>query len=479
MMQLLVPLVAAGAIIGTGYLLLRPHWVFVLIIAMWPVEQLLQAYLPWLGAHGATFNIIVGSLATLAVLTRLARGEGVQSGYWNPVTKLTYLLYILWALSALWSPVPNIGWDTLPFSAPYIGLLLVLLPLTIRDIPEFRRAVYGFMVLGSIVSVLIMVNPHSSFSGGRLSLNLGFLGLGLSHHGNPLALGSMGAMLALSAALIRPARLSPMSNAIRVAAFISGMGLAIGSGSRGQVLAAVICGVALYPMARRLANPKQFIAGAIGFGVLVFGLLTVFKMFIGRQNEARWDPFQMLLDATGRWEMVMELAEAYIRSPAHWPFGLGMTAFIAISKGQHVVYVHNVAAEAFFELGVAGAILFVSLSVLTVLYAKRLWWMYRHQPSERSAVAVLAAYSLFATFTSLKQGSLGYPEPFFWWLILAKIYMHERRAHEEALALGLADQVGEDEMALVSAEPEGLEPPFDGRDRGGGDQREPEYAMGY
>lgn len=427
MIQFLTLLVALITTVSVAYILWRPHWMFVVVIALFPLEQLLTVYLPQLGARSWLFNVIVGSLAVFAVATRALRREPMTSGYLNGVTVLVWALYVLFAVGVVYTPAKEEARMRLVGGLPYFGLLLLLLPLLIVDIREFQRMVTGLMVLGTAIAVLIIVNPNSSYHGGRLMLDLGMTGGGPHDRGNPLALAELGGGMALAAALIRPPWPNPLFNALRIAAFIAGFGLAIGSGSRGQVLAAGITGVLFFPLARRLANPKQFIINSIGFGVLLGGIYLVFKLFIGQQNRERWDVWQMMQDILLRLDLVWELLAAWLASPAHWMFGLGTQAFAAITTRHHEVYVHNIAAEILCQHGIVGFVIFLSFTWLTFKYGYQLWTIYKDDPTMRATVATLSAICFYGLVLALKQGSIYHPTPFFWWIVLAKLSLHEQR----------------------------------------------------
>lgn len=424
MIQYLQFLIIAAAVGGLLYVFLRPHWVFVLVIVLWPMEQLLQVYVPFFSAHREWFNYIIAGIAVVAVGLRIARKEAIVSGIRNPVTTCVTLLYLLWTAGLLYTPAIEEALLYFWTGLPYLLLLLVFFPLLVLDIFEFRTMLTGLMLLGSTIAVLIMINPHSSFIGGRLFLDLGMLS-GRDQYGSPLALGEMGGLIALTAALVKPPRPNQLYTLIRIAAFVAGFGLAIGSGSRGQVLAAGICGVLFYPMARRLSNPKQFFINVIGFAVLCAGIYLVFLMFVSHQNRARWDIILMLKDTTGRLEMVWQLFEAYLASPAYWLFGLGTSAYAYV--GGQGGYVHNVAAEILCQHGLVGATLFIVIIITTIKYGQGLWMLYRDDASMRATVALLLAICGYALLLSLKQGSISYPAPFFWWMVLAKLYAHEKR----------------------------------------------------
>ena len=427
-MQLAAVVIAASAAVAALYTLARPHWAFVLLMVMFPLKQLLQVYVPLVGNHPTIVNYAIGSMVLIAVAVRYMRREQVASAYFNPVTVMVLALYAMWIVGIFYSPSRELYLERFWTDLTYQVLLIVFMPLLVLDIFEFRRALYGLMIVGAILCLLVMFNPRSSYWAGRLYLDLGMLSTGRDK-GSVLATASMGAMVALVAALIRPVRASLPVNVLRVGAFLIGMGMAIGSGSRGQVLAAGVTGIIFYPVSRRLANPKQFVLLVIGFLSLVAGLYVSFKLFIGYQNEERWNPFQMLADTTMRLDMAFHLFNHYVSSPAHWLFGLGTGYYASISLDSSAGrdYVHNIAAEVLCEHGLVGGFLFVLMMILLGKYMFRLWNMYRGDPSMRSVVALLAALGFFSLLESLKQGSMQYPAPFYWWVIMAKLAQHEQK----------------------------------------------------
>lgn len=434
MMQFLTIVVAFGVLISLLYVLARPHWAFVLVMILFPLKQLLQVYIPTIASKPGLVNIAIGVVALLAMLLRLFRGERIAVSMNNPVTVFIFGLYVLWFVGIFWSPSREFYLAALKIDAAYITLLLILLPLLVMDLVEFRRMLYGMMFVGATIAILVMANPRSTYQSGRLVLDLGMVG-SVKDAGNPLAVASLGAVTALIAVFIRPARNSFLMTAFRVGAFVAGFGVAIGSGSRGQVLAASIVGIIFFPVSRRLANPKQFFVVAASFLMLVGGLFVVFKLFIGEQNVQRWDPFQMLKDTTGRLEMAFLLFEHYVASPAHWMFGLGTGFYSSISReAMDRDYVHNIAAEVLCEHGIVGAALFTLAGIFLVRYSLRLWAIHRDDPPNRAASALISAICVFSLLEALKQGSMTHPAPFYWWLVFAKLATAEFRKHDTILA---------------------------------------------
>src|SRR5689334_13342784 len=61
-MQIVTLLLLIALPIALLFMLARPYLVFVLVVIMFPLEQLLQAYVPFLGSHGSVVNYCIGVL---------------------------------------------------------------------------------------------------------------------------------------------------------------------------------------------------------------------------------------------------------------------------------------------------------------------------------------------------------------------------------------------------------------------------------
>jgi O-antigen ligase len=439
--------VALGALAGVAAILLRPMWAFLLILIMFALEQLLQSYFNVFQSYPALFNYIVGLVAVLAVGLRVLQRTPITSGLNNPVTYLIFAQFALWLGAMLYSPAPDVASGSLRAAWQPLILFLAVMPLLVVDLPEFRRILVAVMLVGSIMAALIILNPRSTYYSGRMVLDLGMTGLRKDQYGNPLAVAELGGMVALVAALIMPTRRSGLFTALRIGAFTAGMGLAIGSGSRGQVLATAVAGILFYPAARRLNSIRNFFLTAFGLLTLMVGVYFAFQLFIGEQNRERWDIRMMVEDISGRFEMVWLFLDAWIASPSHWLFGLGTNAWADVYGASDVGgnYVHNIAVEVLCEHGLVGAAILIATVVLTVRAGVRMWSLHRDDPALRSAAAVFLALGAFMLFNSLKQGSITSGAPFFIWLVLAKI---SRR--EESL---LASNLAREESKYALAEP--------------------------
>ena len=204
-MQAIGLLIAVALLISLLYVLWRPHWAFLLIILMYPLEQLLQSYLPTLITFGKAVNWAIGIVCLAAATMAIIRGQPVIRPAFNLASLSTIGLYIIVLAGLTWTPAPDYANETIRGNFQYWGLLLVVAPLLLRDLEMFRRILTPLLALGTLVAVLIIINPKSSYYGGRLMLDLGMLDSGGA---NPLALARLGGLMALVAALMRPARAS-------------------------------------------------------------------------------------------------------------------------------------------------------------------------------------------------------------------------------------------------------------------------------
>jgi hypothetical protein len=422
-------IIIIAAIVGLLYILWRPEWVVVLIIVLFPAEQLLTAYFPMLGGGRSwIINVVTGCLALLAVGMRFAKGEAPYRGYWNKATVALMCLYGFMLVSLLWSPSRGDALGYVRAGYPYWGLYVVLMPPLIRDTLDLRRIMTGVMVVGCIVTALILLNPRSVFQSGRLMVDVGMFST--SERGNPLVLATMGSMMALAGVFIRYDRRSSILMLLRIASVILGFGLAIGSGSRGQVIAVALVGLMFFPLSRRLQNPKQFFLTTIGLlAIAGIGLITM-KLFISHENVERWSVESLVSGFGQRFELVLMLFNAWFGSPAHWVVGLGANAFSNVYGEQ--AYVHNLMMEILGEEGLLGLALLLMILLSTYKSGVSQWRRHRDDPSLRSVTALIGAICVYAFLLSLKQGSfIGMPFPFYWWVVLVKMNRREQLEHVE------------------------------------------------
>ncbi|MHC5005378.1 MAG: hypothetical protein ACYTJ0_19930, partial [Planctomycetota bacterium] len=211
MTQLLGPIIVVALLAALIYVLVRPHWAVVLVIVMFPLEQLLQSYVPSLLATPWLFNVGVGGVAGMALASRILRGDQVLYGMKNRVLLLVLLIYAIAVIGLMYTPSPDEARAMLVKGLPYHVLLLFVMPALIVDLRELNRVLMGTLLAGTVIAVLILLNPASTTYAGRMVVDLGPSLTG-TFRGNPLAIATLGGTLALVAVLFLPQRASILIN---------------------------------------------------------------------------------------------------------------------------------------------------------------------------------------------------------------------------------------------------------------------------
>ncbi len=424
MLAILTILTGALAAGGAAYVLYRPRFAILLVLLMFPLEQLLQTYFPIFAVNHTIINIVIGSLVLFAAFSSVTKGERPFEGFVNPVFVMLVTILAIDALGLLWTPAQSEGLSRMTAGLPYYILMLILAPLLIKDLEDFRRVLLPLLAISIVLSLLLITNPNAAQGTGRLMLEVEGGKAGMT---GPLALGTLGGLTTIIAIIYTPPIRSAMVSMLRLAGVVVGFGLALASGSRGQVLAAVLVCALFFPVARQLKNPRQFFINAFGVALAAAALMVSVKLFIGAENEARWSSESMTGAVEGRFERSLALIEAFLDSPAHWLFGLGPQAYIVVSNLEGG-YVHNQLVEILCESGLIAFFLYG----LCILYAirrwKAVWRLHRGVPQYRSAAACFAALFVYDFVLSLKQGThIGVPLVFMWLVLMTKACITEEQ----------------------------------------------------
>ncbi len=411
------------------YCFFRPSFAIVLIFALYPAKQLIQSYLAIFSQNSAYYNYLIFLAVLAAVLGNISRNPNTWRGYGNRVFALTVILYVYALVGTLWSPGASNAWMLISKGYPYWIMQVLLLPLAVASLDEFRKSLIPTLVVGITCAVLFFTNPSAQWWAGRLTLDVLQLGNIELDRGNPLAMGTMGGMLMITAALLKPTRAGTLVLLIRIGAIFAGLGMAIASGSRGQTVLAVLAGVMVFPLARRVKNVQQFFVTVLLAGLFAAMAFAAFKFFLGQNtNQAtRWslDTWQEIVD--GRAMTAWKMVEVYISSPGNWLMGLGTNAFSEIAGATDVPYAHNLPLEMLCELGVIGLVIFALISYMVLKDSKDLYTGFSADDHARATVAVLFGQALYLTFLSFKQGTfVSIPEPWYLWMLIAKLAAADR-----------------------------------------------------
>lgn len=368
----------------------RPMWAFSLLILMFPLEQLLQLSIPFFRTYGTFFNYYVGVILAIAACRRLLLGEANLREFFNTTLIAVCVLYAIGLASLGWTPGTEFAIGQVQWLGPYIIVSVFfgsLLPRRLEEFDEFRRVI---LIGGTAIALLILINPGLQFYGDRAMIFFGG-----KEKGNPLALAELGAILAVTAAVSRDRGLTGIKVALRIAALILGLGLALKSGTRGQVIAAVIIVGILYPSARRSEHLGQSILTILGLMLFGGAFLFTIQLFVGSDNIGRWSVASLLEGSGGRLFLVVSYFKAFLTTPAAWPLGFGTMAFREVVPEGGVAFVENLFMEALFELGLVG---FVAMLIVVCNSLRHGIWMIRNAYDDSTRINATLLLGLWGLY---------------------------------------------------------------------------------
>lgn len=409
----------------------RPPFAFALVVLLFPMEQVVQAHAPRLISSALGIQAVnygIGLTALFAAMKVALTHPGGMSRWMNIATVCAISMLAWAAITLLWSPAREDGLAAVTGNWQYLVLLVILAPLLLTDVDELRVSVQALLVLGMVLCAVVVLSPEFTSKYGRLGFTIAS-----GVRSNPLAIGELGGVVLLVAATIRGSTLLgfPLLP-LRILAALLGVLVAIKSGSRGQLIFAVIIATLFVPVATPIRNVGAFLSSAIIIGVT----LLVVDFVISNQLqgfEARRFSGEAVLygdsSAFGRVRNVTAMAGEWISNPLAIMLGLGYNAFSQLPSAAGQPYSHVMFADALFELGLPGfAMLLIGLAA-SASSAVRLWRAHSSDRTARAAVAVLAGMLAYQILLVNKQGAIwGVPMFFTFEAVLTRIWLRERDA---------------------------------------------------
>jgi O-antigen ligase len=391
------PIFFAACVMGV----LRPTWALALVLAMYAAEQLVQASAGIFLSFPPLANYMVAVVAGIAAVRSLLSTPNPLHGYLSREQVLTGVIFGWSALTLLWTPASENAGDMIWKGLPYFILFILLAPLLTADSRALRRAWWALLIIGVPVAIGLMANPEVRSAGGRLGV-----ALSATVRTNPLAVGDLGGMLVIVGVLLRSSDRAGISLVIRVLAIVLGLALALMSGSRGQLIFALLVSIAMVPIARKVRSIGSFFASTAIIGIVVGLVFLIAPLVLDRFGAQRWDADRIEEGALARLNNIAVLVQAQAENPLSFIVGLGFNAFTAYSPEAEQPYSHNVPLDILSELGLPAFVAFAAL-----LYAglRDSQWLHRrfvHDPEARSSFAILFGLTLFFLMVSLKQGHL-------------------------------------------------------------------------
>jgi O-antigen ligase len=202
--------------------------------------------------------------------------------------------------------------------------------------------------------------------------------------------------VAIVAALTRPAKGGIVPQSAQWAVVAIGMLLAIRTGSRGQVLASIVCIGLFLPMAKpsvRLGRWLPILCGLVVFVSLTYWLMATFA------THGRWHSMESSLAM--RQQMWSDLLDYWWKSDfTSWMLGLGSCASRVIIGP----YPHNIPLEILCEEGLLGVVIYVGFLSCVARSCFSNGWA--SDAGKRNVMITFVALFCFEIILTLKSGSL-------------------------------------------------------------------------
>jgi hypothetical protein len=297
-------------------------------------------------------------------------------------------------------------------------------PLLIDGMASLDRFFRAFLILGSITTILILINPAFTVKLGRLGVDLDS-----TVRTNPLVIGELGGLMILIAALAPIDGAAPKAVLARLAAFGLGGVLCLQSGSRGQLIFALGLAVLAFPFARRIRNIAGFFGTVAAVALMIPLVLFLAQLVLGTDELRRWELSTLSGGVNTRVLNILDLFAAFANRPSAWLVGLGFNAFSWVSGANKEPYSHSLLVDMLTELGIPAFVVFCwwSLRVLQ----DGLWLIRRFGDDDagRSTASLLMVLFIYETLLVNKQGYLWAATLYF----LVGIMITRVRVREEAL----------------------------------------------
>jgi hypothetical protein len=233
---------------------------------------------------------------------------------------------------------------------------------------------------------------------------------GMPIYGNPLAPAQIAGNVAFATLFLKFKHKIKIWALLKWIVIALNLALIVKSGSRGQLIAAILLmGLAL-PFSQQIHSIKGWIVIAItisSIASITYWTLDLFwggSQKIGGQIAGRWSEETMSEDMAGRFDNVLLLMRLWFSTPMTLLFGLGNST----SYDPRVIgiYPHFVPAEILCEEGLIGFVLFILILLLTIRSVVHTYEKVKHNEQDRSVLVVLCLMFLYAFILSMKQGSM-------------------------------------------------------------------------
>jgi hypothetical protein len=379
-----------------------------LLILFFPLKQLVQSSLGFFretALGNESINYLVAFTVAMATGYAIFKNRQRVRGFINGTTIIVIALYSWALLTCLWSPGGSKGFEVFVSAIPYFVMFFIFLPFLITTLNEWGQAARICLVLGTIITGLILISPEFTMKYGRIGLDLPNAPGGRS---NPLALGELGGTCIVLAAFVGTGFDLLYFKLFRIIGVIVGTILVVKSGSRGQLMFAVVSIALCYPISRPLAGLKNYNFTAIGLIVTLIIIYYVASLVVSTgsmDTEKRWAEGSTNEGVDARYSNIIFLLETWLKSPIFWVQGLGFYSFGALNPFGEP-YTHCIVVDMLGELGLIGFTLFLILCLWTWNSCRKIFVTIRDNQTQRANFSSFLAVLVYHFLLSNKQGNL-------------------------------------------------------------------------
>jgi hypothetical protein len=219
---------------------------------------------------------------------------------------------------------------------------------------------------------------------------------------NALAIASMGGTVFVIAVLSLQRYQPLLKRVLFIVAIPLGLAVMLRSGSRGQLIAAVLAVMVAWP----LAYPQKHLGSIVLWmgGLAIVAAVGWWLTQYVAVDSLRWTAEQTSGDVEGRLSGALALLHTAFSNPMTLLFGLGnSSAFHYLGHYPHVTPLEVLAEEGLVGAALYGGILYIACRTVFRLLRVVSQSSGQHW---RASVAVLGALFLFELVLTMKQGSL-------------------------------------------------------------------------
>jgi hypothetical protein len=278
------------------------------------------------------------------------------------------------------------------------------MPLLIYRADEFRSAFVLLFVMGTLISILLLFTVEWEHRSIVLSSH------GMPIYGNPLAPAQIAGNVAFATLFLKFKHKIKIWTLLKWIVIALNLALIVKSGSRGQLIAAILLMCLALPFSQQINSIKGWIVIAIAISSIASITYWTLELFWGEDQKIsgpmgdRWSEEAMSEAMGGRFDNVLLLMRLWFSTPMTLLFGLGNST--SYDPSVIGIYPHFVPAEILCEEGLIGFCFFVYILFLTMRSIARTYKEVRHNEENRSVLIVLCLMFIYAFILSMKQGSM-------------------------------------------------------------------------